>query len=93
MSSRAAKCCPLRESQRQRAGLDLDLNSIPPIEIPDSEGPLVQDLAQNLFIPATQPQTQPPIMIDVEAIEDDVILTSPRAFAEVLILFPPFFSL
>lgn len=58
----------------------LDLN-VPPNESRDQEGTSTQDVSQGM---QADQQGQPvlPNTIDVEAIDDDVIESSPRAFAE-----------
>ncbi|KAJ1440383.1 Zinc finger, RING-type [Sesbania bispinosa] len=57
----------MRRYQRRKLNLELDLNQTPPLEEPSA--------------PQQQHQQQL-IMIDVEAIDDDVIESSPRAFAQ-----------
>ncbi|OWM62773.1 hypothetical protein CDL15_Pgr020067 [Punica granatum] len=77
MSSQAARTRPVRVCRRRRMGLDLDLNSLPN-EVPEVQG--TQDPPQGRANQHRQPQ--PPVPIDVDAIDDDVLLSSPRAFAE-----------
>jgi len=74
--------------------LDLDLNRVPVGaenligEIREQEGPSIQLGPQVVEVQANnqqqqqQQQQQQPPMIDVEAIDDDVVESSPRAFAE-----------
>ncbi|RDX77422.1 E3 ubiquitin-protein ligase RNF4, partial [Mucuna pruriens] len=75
MSSRTA-----RSQRRRKMNLELDLNRDPPAENvrEDEEGPSTQQQQQQ-----QQHQQQPQVpMIDVDAIDDDVVESSPRAFAE-----------
>ncbi|KAJ8749185.1 hypothetical protein K2173_018656 [Erythroxylum novogranatense] len=67
---------PLRGYRRRKALLDLNM---PPCEIRDQEGSSVQTLPQG--VGASQ-QSVAAATIDVEAFDDDVIESSPRAFAE-----------
>lgn len=63
----------LRSLRRRKTGLDVDLNVVPPSESRDQVGSSApQGVAE-----------APPAPIDVEAFDDDVIISSPRAFAEV----------
>ncbi|XP_024026406.1 E3 ubiquitin-protein ligase RNF4 [Morus notabilis] len=70
----------VRSYRRRKVALNLDLNSVPPGDNRNQEGTSIQVGTQN-----TQSRQQgnsvPPPMIDVEAIDDDVIESSPRAFA------------
>lgn len=67
--------------------MDLDLNRVPAGENREQEGPSTQ-LGPQEVQANPQPQVvQQPAMIDVEAIDDDVIESSPRAFAEVYLPF------
>ncbi|KAF3435951.1 hypothetical protein FNV43_RR23043 [Rhamnella rubrinervis] len=77
MSTRVARVAPVRGSRRRKAALDLDLNSAPPGDSRDQEGPSTQ-----VGRGAEQGPSVPPATIDIEAIDDDVIESSPRAFAE-----------
>ncbi|KAG6571590.1 hypothetical protein SDJN03_28318, partial [Cucurbita argyrosperma subsp. sororia] len=63
----------------RRKSLDLDLNSMPPTENRDQG-----ETSQFGFPEAqvNQQQSVQPAMIDIEAIDDDVIESSARAFAE-----------
>lgn len=61
-----------------------DLN-VPPIESRDQEGSSTESRSEQVQA-SRQVQSIPPAPIDVEAIDDDVIESSPRAFAEVPVL-------
>ena len=66
--------------------MELDLNRAPPGDNRDQEGTSTQVSTQ----PAQTSQqgiSVPPAAIDVDAIDDDVIESSPRAFAEVCLIF------
>ncbi|KAG8641951.1 E3 ubiquitin-protein ligase RNF4 [Manihot esculenta] len=68
----------LRGYRRRKAMLDLNLL---PNESRDQEGTSTQDV--QFGVPTSQQeQPVPPTTIDVEALDDDVIESSPRAFAE-----------
>lgn len=67
----------------RRKSLDLDLNSMPPTENRD-QGETSQLRLQDAQVNQQQPVQ--PAMIDIEAIDDDVIESSARAFAEVCFL-------
>lgn len=79
MSTQAVRGPPLR-GYRRRKGL-LDLNA-PPCENRDREG-TSNDISLQEVQASQQGPSIPPAPIDVEAIDDDVIESSPRAFAEV----------
>lgn len=90
MSTRGVRGSGIVRSYRRRKNiLDIDLNRTPPSDnqvqggasdAPTSQVGLLQTIQQG--------QAVPPTMIDVEAIDDDVVESSPRAFAEVcLVLF------
>ncbi|XP_058730195.1 uncharacterized protein LOC131602187 [Vicia villosa] len=82
MSSRtSSRQTAVRSYRRRKAVLDLDLNRVPAGENREQEGPSTQLEPQVLETQANNQQQQPPL-IDVEAIDDDVIESSPRAFAE-----------
>ncbi|KAB2597242.1 E3 ubiquitin-protein ligase RNF4 [Pyrus ussuriensis x Pyrus communis] len=68
MSTRGARAPHARGRQRKNE-LNLDLNSAPPGDSREQEGTSTQSPI-------------PPNTIDVEAIDDDVIESSPTAFAE-----------
>lgn len=80
MSTRAA-----RYVNRRKDRVDLDLNSAPPGDNRDQEGTSTPADPQNNQA-TLQGQSAPPNMIDVEAIDDDVVESSPRAFAEVCLI-------
>lgn len=85
MSARAGRSRPVRACRRRRRELDLDLNTAPPSEIPEAE----DNLSQDTYLQQSNQHGQPgvPALIDVDAIDDDdVVLSSPRAFAEVCAL-------
>ncbi|KAL3850416.1 hypothetical protein ACJIZ3_012298 [Penstemon smallii] len=75
---------PLRRSTRARCRnpvLDVDLNVVPPCESRNQEG--TSNLNRSLNRQADQEGLATlPAPIDLEAIDDDVIISSPRAFAE-----------
>ncbi|KAF2284530.1 hypothetical protein GH714_026150 [Hevea brasiliensis] len=68
----------LRGYRRRKAMLDLN---VPPSESRDQEGTSTQDVQHGVQA-SQQGQPVPPTTIDVEAFDDDVIESSPRAFAE-----------
>lgn len=78
MSTQAIRGHPARGYHRRKS-LDLDLNSMPPTENRD-QGQTSQFGLQEAQV-NQQPSVQP-AMIDIEAIDDDVIESSARAFAE-----------
>ncbi|KAL5562132.1 hypothetical protein UlMin_031879 [Ulmus minor] len=72
---------PIRGYRRRKQVMELDLNRAPPGDNRDQEGTSTQVSTQ----PAQTSQqgiSVPPAAIDVDAIDDDVIESSPRAFAE-----------
>ncbi|KAJ8899357.1 hypothetical protein K2173_018331 [Erythroxylum novogranatense] len=69
---------PLRGYRRRKTLLDLN---VPPCESRDQEGGSTQALPQEVGT-SQQGQTAATATIDVEAFDDDVIESSPRAFAE-----------
>ena len=77
-----AKGTHVRGYRRRKAGLDLDLNSAPPSENRDQEGTSTQ-VGHNETQAGQVGQSVPPATIDVEAFDDDVIESSPTAFAQV----------
>ncbi|XP_054783133.1 uncharacterized protein LOC129290397 isoform X2 [Prosopis cineraria] len=79
MSTRSVGGHALRSYRRRKAVLDLDLNRAPPGENREQEGPSIPPEPQ-LVQAVQQPQVVQPI--DVEAIDDDVIECTARAFAE-----------
>lgn len=84
MSSRTGKGPAVRSYRRRKAVLDLDLNRVPNGENREQEGPSTQPGPQGVQV-EPQPEVAQPPMIDVEAIDDDVVECTPRAFAEVYI--------
>ncbi|KAK6141841.1 hypothetical protein DH2020_024413 [Rehmannia glutinosa] len=72
-------------SRSRRRMLDVDLNAVPPCESRDPEGTSIRTRSQDRQ--AAQENATLPSPIDVEAIDDDVIISSPRAFAEVTLCF------
>lgn len=85
MSTRAARGAPVRGYRRRKAILDLDLNTAPPSDSRDQEGTSTQAVPNE--IESGQLGRSVPAMIDVEAIDDDVLESSPRAFAEVRLFY------
>ncbi|KAJ7961555.1 E3 ubiquitin-protein ligase RNF4 [Quillaja saponaria] len=81
MSTRGVRGPAVRGYRRRKAVLDLDLNIAPPSDNRDLEGTSTQVGPQNVQAVQVQ-QSVPPAMIDVEAIDDDIVESSPRAFAE-----------
>ncbi|XP_020215115.1 E3 ubiquitin-protein ligase RNF4 [Cajanus cajan] len=83
MSSRTNKGVALavRSYRRRKADLDLDLNRVPTGENREQEGPSNQSGPQEAQV-QQQPQVPQPPLIDVEAIDDDVVECTPTAFAE-----------
>lgn len=86
MSTRGVRVAPVRGNRRRKAALDLDLNSTPPGDSRDQEGTSIQ-VGQQFVQGTEQGSSVPPATIDIEAIDDDVIESSPRAFAEVCLMF------
>ncbi|TQE12422.1 hypothetical protein C1H46_002075 [Malus baccata] len=80
MSTRGARA-PHARGRRRKNELNLDLNSAPPGDSREQEGTSTQSVPQNNQA-TLQVQPIPPNTIDVEAIDDDVIESSPTAFAE-----------
>ncbi|XP_041002021.1 E3 ubiquitin-protein ligase RNF4-like isoform X1 [Juglans microcarpa x Juglans regia] len=81
MSTQAARGAPARGNRQRKMVLDLDLNMAPPNENQDLEGPSTQ-VEHNGTQTGPQGRSAPPPLIDVEAIDDDVVESSPRAFAQ-----------
>ena len=65
--------------------LDVDLN-VPPIENLDQEGPSAHSNPRGVQA-GQQGGSAPPAPIDVDAFDDDVVICSPRAFAEVCLFY------
>ncbi|KAF5741280.1 E3 ubiquitin-protein ligase RNF4 isoform X2 [Tripterygium wilfordii] len=77
MNAEGVRAPPLRGYRRRKAALDLNMV---PSENRDHEGTSSQIEAQP--VQTSQRQPVPPARIDVDAIDDDVIESSPGAFAE-----------
>ncbi|XP_022758714.1 E3 ubiquitin-protein ligase RNF4-like [Durio zibethinus] len=77
MSTLEVRGPPLRGYRRRKAVLDLN---VPPSELREQEGTSQQAGPEEVSSQPVQPA--PPATIDVEAIDDDVIESSARAFAE-----------
>lgn len=89
MSTQEHRSQPLtysRSLRRRKTGLNVDLNAVPPSDNRDQVGPSTHSQSQDCEISQGHVPI-PPAPIDVEAFDDDVIISSPRAFAEVLISF------
>jgi len=90
MSTRELRAPPLmymRNSRRRKMVLDVDLNVPPPSENRDQnqEGSSAHAGSQQTGQQGgSAPPPPPPPAIDLEAIDDDVIISSPRAFAEAI---------
>ncbi|PIN26185.1 putative E3 ubiquitin ligase [Handroanthus impetiginosus] len=80
MSSQGQIMRYTRARSRKRM-LSVDLNAVPPCEIRDHEGPSNHTRSQNRQATQEPDATLPP-PIDLDAFDDDVIISSPRAFAE-----------
>lgn len=85
MSTQAMRGHTARGYHRRKS-MDLDLNSMPPTENRD-QGETSQLGFQEA--PVNPQQSVQPAMIDIEALDDDVIESSARAFAEVCFLWLP----
>ncbi|KAH7517576.1 hypothetical protein FEM48_Zijuj09G0079700 [Ziziphus jujuba var. spinosa] len=84
MSTRGARGTTVRAYRRRKANLDFDLNREPPGDNRDQEGTSTQVGPENVQ-GSQQGHSIAPVTIDVdsiEAIDDDVIESSPTAFAE-----------
>ncbi|KAI4356367.1 hypothetical protein L6164_000396 [Bauhinia variegata] len=81
MSSRAVRGAAVRSYRRRKTALDLDLNRVPPSENHEQEGTSNQ-MEPQVVQAGQQPHSEQPAFIDVEAIDDDVVESSPMAFAE-----------
>ncbi|XP_061342141.1 uncharacterized protein LOC133288404 [Gastrolobium bilobum] len=82
MSSRTGRSTAVRSYRRRKTVLDLDLNRVPAGgENREQEGPSTQLGSQEVQT-NQQPQVVQPALIDVEVIDDDVVESTPRAFAE-----------
>ncbi|CAL5428743.1 unnamed protein product [Camellia sinensis] len=87
MSSRGSSGPPLRgyvrNTRRRKMALDVDLN-VPPSENLDQEGTSAQANSQDVQFGQQRPSVLP-APIDVEAFDDDVVISSRTAFAEAKI--------
>jgi hypothetical protein len=86
--TQGVKSPPLRGYRRRKTVLDLN---VPPIDGRDDEGTSTTRIEPPQGVQAShqrngQGPSLPPPTIDVDAIDDDVIESSPRAFAQVLSL-------
>lgn len=70
-----------RSQRRRKTGLNVDLNAVPPSDNRDQVGPSARSQSQDYETSWVAAPILPP-PIDLEAIDDDVMLSSPRAFAE-----------
>lgn len=83
IQERKAAAGHLRGCRRSKGVRLPDLN-VPPIETRDDTGASNQRMqSRGQEQPVPVPVPVPPATIDLEAIDDDVIESSPRAFAEV----------
>lgn len=86
MNTQPARVPAIRGYRRRKAVLDLNVPAA--CETRDREGTSTE--VRSVEVVASQQQEQqhltPEAPIDVEAIDDDVIESSPRAFAEVIFL-------
>lgn len=69
-------------SSRRRKRPMVDLNVPPPTENRE-QGGIAADVESHVGPSVQQISLTPPPPIDLEALDDDVIISSPRAFAEV----------
>ncbi|KAI3957138.1 hypothetical protein MKW98_002765 [Papaver atlanticum] len=73
-----------KETRRRKSALQIDLNDTPPDEI-RATATLVECIQQGgggRSWMLLQPLAPPPLTIDLEAIDDEVVISSPRSFAE-----------
>ncbi|XP_028079989.1 E3 ubiquitin-protein ligase RNF4-like isoform X1 [Camellia sinensis] len=70
----------VRNTRRRKMVLDVDLN-VPPIENRDQEGTSAHANSQDME-PGQQGGPVPPAPIDVDDLDDDVVISTSRAFAE-----------
>lgn len=75
-----------RSLRRRKTGLNVDLNAVPASDNHDQVGPSTRSRSQDCETSQVVAPVQP-APIDLEAIDDDVMISSPRAFAEVWISF------
>jgi len=105
MSTRTSRVpVGIRTNRRRKSAIDLDLNRVPAAEHSTAQNPIAENRVQERSLTQLGPQevevqanqlqlvARPePTLIDVEAIDDDdVVLSSPRAFAEVCLPFSIF---
>lgn len=84
MNTQTVRGSGARSARRRKTALGLDLNCFPPSENQEQGGSSTQHVPQEVQ-PGQQLPVAQPVMIDVEAIEDDdndIAFSSPRAFAE-----------
>lgn len=83
MSTRGVRGSPISRPRRSKIILDLNVPAAP-IEDMNDEGTSVRAEIQRGIPPNQQVSSQPPppTFIDVDALEDEVVLSSPRAFQE-----------
>lgn len=77
--TQGARGPPLRGYRRRKTMLDLN---VAPNEIRDQEGTSAQGATRGSQASQQVQQPVPPNTIDVEALDDDVVESSPQAFAE-----------
>ncbi|CDP03899.1 unnamed protein product [Coffea canephora] len=70
-----------RSQRRRKTGLNVDLNAVPPNDNRDLVGPSARSQSRD-YETSWGAAPIPPCPIDLEAIDDDVMISSPRAFAE-----------
>ncbi|KAE9460871.1 hypothetical protein C3L33_07282, partial [Rhododendron williamsianum] len=84
MSTRGSRGPPLqgyvRNGRKRKMVLDVDLN-VPPADNLGQEGTSAHSATLDVQN-GQQRGSVPPVPIDVEAFDDDVVISSPRAFAE-----------
>ncbi|CAK9140930.1 unnamed protein product [Ilex paraguariensis] len=84
MSTRDVRATPRRHTRNPRhskSALDVDLNAVPVSENADQEGTSAHGGSQNVQA-GLQRSSVPSVAIDLEAFDDDVIISSSSAFAE-----------
>ncbi|KAH7576377.1 hypothetical protein ACOSP7_003368 [Xanthoceras sorbifolium] len=79
MNTQTVRGPALRGYRRRKTVLDLN---VPPCESREREGTSTEVRSQEVQASQQEQQSIPAAPIDVEAIDDDVIESSPRAFAE-----------
>ena len=73
------------QTRKRKAVLNVDLNVVPPGDNRDQVGPSTRSQSQECETNHGVAPI-PPAPIDLEAFDDDVIISSPRAFAEAWVL-------